>query len=60
MTQGCAPVELPLALWQLPELLTVVVAASDSAPEDLRAAPNPFADEQQGGSMAVPVVPEVC
>ncbi|OLE52303.1 MAG: hypothetical protein AUG51_18900 [Acidobacteria bacterium 13_1_20CM_3_53_8] len=57
--QGCAPVELPLALWQLPELLTVVVAASDSAPENLLAAPNPFADEQ-GGSMAVPVVPEVC
>ncbi|HWS99305.1 MAG TPA: putative baseplate assembly protein [Pyrinomonadaceae bacterium] len=69
--QPCAPVELPLKLWQLPELLTVIVVASESAPEDLRAAPNPFADGQQGGaggsgtgggagSMAVPVVPEVC
>jgi predicted phage baseplate assembly protein len=55
--QACASVELALELWQLPELLTVVVVAADSAPEDLRAAPNPF--EQQGG-MAVPVVPEVC
>jgi len=51
--------------------VVLIVVASESAPEDLRAAPNPFADGQQGGaggsgtgggagSMAVPVVPEVC
>jgi hypothetical protein len=33
---------LPLRLWQLPELLTVVVAVDGVVPDDLRAAPNPF------------------
>lgn len=33
---------LPLRLWQLPELLTVVVAVDGTVPDDLRAAPNPF------------------
>ena len=47
---------LPLEPWQLPELLSVVVVEGP-APENLRALPNPFADEQ---AVAVPVVPEVC
>jgi len=50
-TQG-----LPLTPWQLPELLSVLVA-DGPAPDDLRAVPNPFADEH---AVAVPVVPEVC
>lgn len=47
---------LTLARWQLPELLSVVVVEGDT-PDDLRALPNPFADDQ---AVAVPVVPEVC
>ncbi len=47
---------LTLTPWQLPELLSVVVA-DGPAPTDLRAVPNPFADER---AVAVPVVPEVC
>jgi hypothetical protein len=47
---------LTLTPWQLPELLSVVVAAG-AVPTDLRAVPNPFADER---AVAVPVVPEVC
>ncbi len=49
---------LPLAPWQLPELLSVVaVDASLGVPTSLAAAPNPFA---QAGAVAVPVVPELC
>jgi predicted phage baseplate assembly protein len=48
---------LPLAPWQLPELLSVIVVAGPEAPGNLRALPNPFADER---AVAVPVVPEVC
>ena len=58
---------LRLAAWQLPELLSVVAvdnpassssgSGSYSAPGDLAAAPNPFADDT---AVAVPVVPEVC
>jgi predicted phage baseplate assembly protein len=48
---------LPLAAWQLPELLSVVVVEGRDAPDNLRAVPNPFADER---AVAVPVVPEVC
>ena len=49
---------LPLAAWQLPELLSVVaVDAAFGVPTNLSALPNPFA---QAGSVAVPVVPEVC
>lgn len=47
---------LALTPWQLPELLSVVVA-DGAVPTDLRAVPNPFADEH---AVAVPVVPEVC
>jgi predicted phage baseplate assembly protein len=47
---------LTLQPWQLPELLSVVVVEGPP-PENLRALPNPFADEQ---AVAVPVVPEVC
>jgi predicted phage baseplate assembly protein len=47
---------LPLTPWQLPELLSVVVV-DGPPPDDLRAVPNPFADER---AVAVPVVPEVC
>ena len=48
---------LDLQRWQLPELLSVVAVAADSAPTDLRALPNPFAE---AGAVAVPVVPEIC
>ena len=49
---------LPLAPWQLPELLSVVaVDASLGVPTSLAALPNPFAE---AGAVAVPVVPEVC
>lgn len=48
---------LSLSPWQLPELLSIVVVDGPDAPGDLRAVPNPFADEL---AVAVPVVPEVC
>ena len=48
---------LDLQRWQLPELLSVVAVAADTAPTDLRALPNPFAE---AGAVAVPVVPELC
>ena len=47
---------LRLTAWQLPELLSLVVVEGDP-PDNLRALPNPFADER---AVAVPVVPEVC
>lgn len=47
---------LALAAWQLPELLSVVVA-DGPVPDNLDALPNPFAD---ASAVAVPVVPEVC
>jgi predicted phage baseplate assembly protein len=47
---------LALAAWQLPELLSVIVA-DGPAPDNLDALPNPFAD---ASAVAVPVVPEVC
>ncbi|HEX4947620.1 MAG TPA: putative baseplate assembly protein [Blastocatellia bacterium] len=55
--QACGAVRLALQPWQLPELLSVVVAVDADAPLDLRAVPNPFADVN---GVAVPVVPEVC
>jgi predicted phage baseplate assembly protein len=51
---------LTLEAWQLPELLSVLVVDGQpgaSAPGDLRALPNPFADAD---AVAVPVEPEVC
>lgn len=48
---------LPLAAWQLPELLSVIVAEGPAAPDSLSAAPNPFA---AANAVAVPVVPKVC
>jgi predicted phage baseplate assembly protein len=48
---------LTLQPWQLPELLSVVVAEGPDVPTDLRAVPNPFAD---ANAVAVPVVPELC
>lgn len=62
---ACAPTALTLRPWQLPELLSVVVAEGDT-PNDLSGVPNPFAQAGQGGQggdrtgIAVPVVPEVC
>lgn len=50
-------VQLPLQPWQLPELLSVVVVVGDEAPDNLRGAPNPFADQS---GVAVPVVPDLC
>lgn len=49
--------ELALHRWQLPELLSVVATDGPSAPTDLRALPNPFAN---ANAVAVPVVPELC
>lgn len=49
---------LPLADWQLPELLSVIVADDRSGlPANLSALPNPFASAQ---AVAVPVVPALC
>ncbi|MDB5801315.1 MAG: hypothetical protein JWL63_2254 [Rhodocyclales bacterium] len=48
---------LSLQPWQLPELLSVIAVDGPSAPTDLRALPNPFADDK---AVAVPVVPELC
>jgi predicted phage baseplate assembly protein len=48
---------LLLEPWQLPELLSVIVAEGPEAPGSLDALPNPFSDEH---AVAVPVVPEVC
>lgn len=48
---------LELQAWQLPELLSIVVIEGSSAPSNLRAVPNPFA---QANAVAVPVVPELC
>jgi len=48
---------LTLQPWQLPELLSVVAIDGTSAPTDLRALPNPFAEAD---AVAVPVVPELC
>nr|WP_145552513.1 putative baseplate assembly protein [Variovorax boronicumulans] len=49
--------QLALSPWQLPELLSVIAIKGTSAPTDLRALPNPFAD---ASAVAVPVVPELC
>ena len=49
--------QLVLSPWQLPELLSVIAIEGASAPTDLRALPNPFAD---ASAVAVPVVPELC
>lgn len=47
-------VELPLAPWQLPELLSLVVVDTDPPPT-LRGVPTAFP-----GGIAIPVVPEKC
>lgn len=49
--------EVILREWQLPELLSVIVATDGTVPSDLSGLPNPFGDE---AGLAVPVVPEVC
>ena len=48
---------LTLQAWQLPELMSIIVVDGPSAPADLSALPNPFADPD---AVAVPVVPELC
>ncbi len=48
---------LSLQPWQLPELLSVIVTDDATAPTNLLALPNPFADAD---AVAVPVVPELC
>ena len=56
--QPCAPIDINLKSWQLPELLSVVAIVSDGpAPDDLTGVPDPF-DSDSG--IAVPIVPEVC
>jgi predicted phage baseplate assembly protein len=47
---------LALSPWQLPELLSVIVADGE-APDSLKALANPFADDR---AVAVPLVPSVC
>ena len=47
--------ELPLAPWQLPELLSLVVVADAEPADTLRGVPSAFP-----GGIAVPVVPEKC
>jgi Baseplate J-like protein len=49
--------EISLEAWQLPELLSVVVVDDAPPPTDLRAVPNPFANQ---GGVPVPVVPRLC
>ena len=56
MLDACGTQQLGLEPWQLPELLSIVVVAGDTAPSDpgaLRPAAGPNA-------VGVPVVPEVC
>jgi len=55
--KNCDPVELNLKQWQLPELLTVVAIAGDTAPNDLSGVADPYGSE---AGIAVPIVPEVC
>ncbi len=50
---------IPLERWQLPELLAVVVLADDSASGASLSIP-PAADPAAPGSVAVPVVPDIC
>jgi len=52
---GANQAELPLAPWQLPELLSLVVVADSEPPPTLRGVPTAFP-----GGIAVPVVPEKC
>jgi hypothetical protein len=52
---NCKAVDIHLEDWQLPELLSVVVATDGVPSNDLRSVP----DTAEGG-VAVPVVPEVC
>ncbi|MFL5496207.1 MAG: putative baseplate assembly protein [Gemmatimonadales bacterium] len=52
-------VRLALQSWELPELLSLVVL-DGPAPDDLRNAPNPFADPSGAPAVPVPVVLEVC
>jgi hypothetical protein len=57
-TEATGAVAMPLELWQLPELLGVMVVADAPAPDDPTRLPNPFLDG--GGGIAIPVVPETC
>jgi len=50
------PVELPLLLWQLPELQALAVVVDSEPPESLRAVPGVTGED----AVAVPVTPEVC
>jgi hypothetical protein len=52
---GADTAEVPLQLWQLPELVSVVVAPGD-APEDFK----PPAPKSANDGIPIPVVPEVC
>ncbi len=56
ITGGADGAALSLQVWELPELLSVVVNEG-AAPADLTALPNPFGDEP---AVPVPIVPEVC
>jgi hypothetical protein len=51
-------IAIPLEVWQLPEVLGVLVVADADAPDDPTRLPNPFLDG--GAGIAVPVVPDMC
>jgi predicted phage baseplate assembly protein len=51
---GNGPAEVPLELWQLPELQQIVVVTDDDPPTTVTAT------DSADGSVAVPVVPQVC
>lgn len=52
---GTGPAEVPMELWQLPELQQVVVVTDADPPTTVTVSP-----DGADGSVAVPVVPQVC
>ena len=52
---GTGPAEIPLELWQLPQLEQVVVVTDADPPATVSAS-----DGRADGGVAVPVVPQVC
>jgi hypothetical protein len=52
---GTGPAEIPLELWQLPELQQVIVVTDGDPPVTVDSS-----GDQAGDDVAVPVVPQVC
>jgi predicted phage baseplate assembly protein len=55
--ERCAPVQIDLLAWQLPELLEVTVDTDGVVPTDLHGGPPSIGGDP---GIAVPLVPEVC